>query len=172
MDALSSEKKMAAARGIFDRSDDLYMCMLKLIVLLSAATLLTAKDTVPQFYQESGIAVKGTDVVAYFTMGKPAPGLAQYSHQWMGATWRFANAEHLNLFRANPETYAPQYGGYCAYAVSKNKTAGITPKNWKIVDGKLYLNHAFAQSPWEKNIPENIEKANKNWPAIPKQAVK
>ena len=169
---LKSDNKRCATRGIFGRTNDLSKCMLKLIVLLSAATLLFAIDPVPPFYQENGVAVKGTDVVAYFTLGKPAPGLARYSYSWMGAKWLFANEEHLNLFKANPEKYAPQYGGYCAYALSKNKTAGITPKNWKIVGGKLYLNHAFAQGPWEKQIPENIEKANKNWPAIPKQAVK
>ena len=147
--------------------------MLKVITftLLTAITLF-AKDPVPPIYQENGVAVKGTDVVAYFTDNGPVQGLPQFSYKWMGATWQFANQKHLDLFKANPENYAPRYGGYCAYAVSQNKTASITPKNWKIVDGKLYLNHLFAQGPWEKHIPENIDKGNKNWPGIEKTPVK
>jgi len=147
--------------------------MLKLTTLtLFAATIILAKDPVTPIYQENGIAVKGTDVVAYFTDGKPEPGSPQYSYKWMGATWQFANAKHLELFKAEPKKYAPQYGGYCAYAVSKNTTASVTPKNWKIVDGKLYLNHLFAQGPWEKHVPENIEKGDKNWPGIEKTPAK
>jgi len=146
------------------------MHMPKLITftLLAAITLFAKNAVVPPIDQDNGIAVKGTDVVAYFTDAKPEKGLPEFSYKWMGTTWQFANANHLELFKANPEKYAPQYGGYCAYAVSKNETASITPKNWKIVDGKLYLNHLFAQTPWEKNIPENIQKGDKNWPGIPK----
>ena len=117
------------------------------------------------------MAVKGTDVVAYFTDAKPVKGSPEFSYKWRGATWQFASAEHLAMFKENPEKYAPQYGGYCAYAISKNTTASITPKNWKIVDGKLYLNHTFAQGPWEKHIPENILKGNKNWADMEKSPV-
>ncbi|MGI8744551.1 MAG: YHS domain-containing (seleno)protein [Bryobacteraceae bacterium] len=147
--------------------------MLKLITFtLLASMTLFAKDSVTPIYQENGVAVKGTDVVAYFTDGGPVKGIPQYSYEWMGATWQFANQKHLDLFKAHPQKYAPQYGGYCAYAVSKNETASITPKNWKIVNGKLYLNHLFAQRPWEKHIPENIEKGDHNWPGIAKSPAK
>jgi YHS domain-containing protein len=114
-----------------------------------------------------GVAIEGTDPVAYFTGGKPVPGSSEFEHEWMGATWRFASAEHRDRFAADPEKYAPQYGGYCAWAVSQGYTAKIDPAAWKIVDGKLYLNYSPAvQSQWQSDIPGNIAKADANWPAI------
>ncbi len=75
-------------------------------------------------------------------------------------------------FRANPEKYAPpQYGGYCAYAVSTGKTANISPEAWKIVDGRLYLNHPWAKGKWERDVPGAITKADHQWPKIAKKPV-
>ena len=114
-----------------------------------------------------GGAIKGYDPVAYFTEGKPVKGKSAYQHKWMGATWSFASAENRDLFQKNPEKYAPQYGGYCAYAVSQGGTANGDPHVWKIVDGKLYLNlNSNIQKIWEKDIPGYIKKANQNWPKI------
>jgi hypothetical protein len=85
----------------------------------------------------------------------------------MGANWRFASAENRDRFAADPERYAPQYGGYCAYAVSEGTTADIDPEAWKVVDGKLYLNLSKdVQKLWEQDIPGYIEKADANWPEI------
>jgi YHS domain-containing protein len=114
-----------------------------------------------------GVAVKGYDPVAYFVEGKPVKGSGKYEHKWMGAKWRFSSAENRELFAKNPEKYAPQYGGYCAYAVSQGAIADIDPTAWKIVNGKLYLNlnHAVARI-WRKDIPGYIVKADKNWPAV------
>ena len=142
-----------------------------ILTLLAAMTLFAKDDVLPHIYQDDGVAVKGTDVVAYFTDNKQVDGVPEYTYTWKGAKWQFASQEHLDLFKANPEKYAPQYGGYCAYAVAKNGTASITPRNWKIVDGKLYLNHAFAHWLWKRHIPDNIEKADNNWPAIEKTTV-
>ncbi len=112
-------------------------------------------------------ALKGYDPVAYFTEGKPIKGLSEFQHQWMGAKWYFSSVANRESFTANPEKYAPQYGGYCAYAVSKGHTADISPSAWKIVDGKLYLNNGWvAEKLWKRNIPENIQKADRNWPKI------
>ena len=112
-------------------------------------------------------AIKGYDPVAYFTQGGPAKGKGAHSHEWMGATWYFANAENRDLFAGDPETYAPQYGGYCAYAVSQGYTAKIDPDAWKIVDDKLYLNFSLkVQKIWEKDIPGYIAAADENWPKI------
>ena len=112
-------------------------------------------------------AIKGHDPVAYFTQGGPAKGKNAHSHEWMGATWYFANAENRELFVADPEKYAPQYGGYCAYAVSQGYTAKIDPDAWKIVDDKLYLNFSLkVQKLWEEDIPGYIAKADINWPQI------
>jgi len=114
-----------------------------------------------------GVAIKGYDPVAYFTDAKPVPGVADFSFEWNGATWRFASAAHRDTFKAAPEKYAPQDGGYCAWAVSQGSTAGIDPTAWKIVDGKLYLNYSREiQKKWEGDIPGNIAKADVNWPKL------
>lgn len=115
----------------------------------------------------SSLAVDGHDPVAYFTMGKPVEGSADYEYEWNGATWRFASQENLESFKADPEKYAPQYGGYCAWAVSQGYTASADPDAWKIVDGKLYLNYSKGvQQRWSEDIPGNIAKADDNWPKV------
>jgi len=120
-----------------------------------------------KIYTSWGVAIDGADPVAYFTEGKPVEGKREFSAEWNGATWRFASAEHRALFLADPEHYAPQYGGYCAWAVSQGYTASTEPESWRIVDGKLYLNYSSSvQKDWEQDIPTNINKADANWPAI------
>jgi YHS domain-containing protein len=115
----------------------------------------------------SSLAVSGYDPVAYFTEGKPVEGRSEFEYEWMGATWRFASKEHLETFKADPEAFAPQYGGYCAWAVSQGYTASSDPEAWRIVDGKLYLNYSFdIQQRWEKDIPGFIQSANANWPKV------
>ncbi len=119
------------------------------------------------FADKDGRAIRGTDPVAYFTQSSPVVGKAEFTHEWSGANWLFATAENRDLFAANPEKYAPQYGGYCAWAVSQGATAPIDPQAWKIVDGKLYLNlNKKIQTRWEQDIPGNIAKADSNWPGV------
>jgi hypothetical protein len=114
-----------------------------------------------------GVAIKGYDPVAYFTDHKPVKGSKEFSFEWQGANWRFATAEHRDLFQADPEKHAPQFGGYCAWAVSQGYTADIDPDAWKIVDGKLYLNYdKDIQAKWEKDLAANIEKGRANWPSL------
>ncbi|MEM8998269.1 MAG: YHS domain-containing (seleno)protein [Acidobacteriota bacterium] len=115
----------------------------------------------------NNVAIKGYDPVAYFTEGEPAKGSKRIIHNWAGAEWRFASEKNRALFAAEPEAYAPQYGGYCAWAVAQGSTAGIDPKSWKIVDGKLYLNYnGKIQKRWEGDIPGHIEAADANWPGL------
>jgi len=115
----------------------------------------------------TSVAVGGYDPVAYFKAGEPVKGDDAFEYDWMGAKWRFANAANLAAFKAAPQSYAPQYGGYCAWAVSQGYTAKGDPKNWRIVDGKLYLNYNDdIQAKWEKDIPGFIAKANGNWPKV------
>lgn len=115
----------------------------------------------------SDLAADGYDVVAYFTDGKPVKGDAKFAMQWKGATWRFASAQHLAAFKANPDRYAPQYGGYCAWAVAHGYTAKGDPTQWRIVNGKLYLNYnADIQSKWVKDIPGHIRQGDANWPRV------
>jgi YHS domain-containing protein len=115
----------------------------------------------------SNLAVSGYDPVAYFTDGRPVEGDARYAYDWQGATWRFANAENLERFKAEPARYAPQYGGYCAWAVSQGYTASADPQAWRVVDGKLYLNYSLdVQQQWQGDIPGNIAKGDANWPKV------
>jgi hypothetical protein len=115
----------------------------------------------------SNTALGGYDPVAYFTEGKARPGSSSITLEWKGATWRFASAENRDRFQAEPERYAPRYGGHCAWATARNYLAKGDPLHWRIVDGRLYLNYdAKVQSDWEKDIPGEIAKADANWPAV------
>lgn len=114
-----------------------------------------------------GVAIKGYDPVAYFLDGRPVKGNDEFTHEWKGALWKFSSAEHRDLFAGDPEKYAPRYGGYCAFAVSINRTADIDPDSWSIVDGKLYLNlDTKTKKLWERDIPGNIKKGDENWPRL------
>jgi len=116
-----------------------------------------------------GVAIKGYDPVAYFTQSQPVKGDARFAQSWMGATWWFSSAENQDAFAKSPEQYAPQFGGYCSWAVSRNYTATIDPAAWRIIDGKLYLNYSKdVQKMWEKYVSKRIEDANKNWPSLHK----
>lgn len=134
-------------------------------VALAAAVFASAEKPVNTTFL--GVAIKGYDATAYFTEGKPVKGDAAFSCKWNGAEWRFSSAAHRDLFEADPAKYAPQFGGYCAWAVSRGYTAGIDPDAWKIVNGRLYLNYsAKVQQQWAEDIPGNIAKAEENWPKI------
>ena len=112
-------------------------------------------------------AIKGYDTVAYFTQGAAVEGDEEFSTEYLGATWLFSSQENLDLFVEDPEKYAPQYGGYCAYAVSLNKTASIKPELFTIEDGKLYLNYnKKINDKWLENREQYILDADKNWPGL------
>lgn len=114
-----------------------------------------------------GAAIHGYDAVAYFTDSKPVKGDKKFSLSWNNATWYFASQQHLDLFKANPVKYAPQYGGYCAYGLSENHKASTKPEAWSIINGKLYLNYNLdVKADWQKNTTERINKADIYWPAI------
>jgi len=118
---------------------------------------------------EKGIAIKGYDAVAYFEQSAPVKGSPKFTYQWMEATWLFASAQNRDRFAANPQRYAPQYGGYCSYAVSQGHTAPIDPEAWHVVDGKLYLNYSKdVQKKWEEDRAGYIHKADQNWPELHK----
>ena len=138
---------------------------------LSSAAADSSTAPVAPVNTTDGLALKGYDPVAYFTEGQPTKGADQYSFPWKGVTYRFAAAENLQRFKADPEKYLPQYGGYCAYAMSLDRIADIDPFRWAIVDGKLYLNNGFiAQDLWSLNKSGNIASADHNWPLYPKKA--
>ena len=135
-------------------------------ILLSPAALAQK----PQVFSDRDGAISGYDAVAYFDQKGPMKGGKQFSHPWRGATRYFASAENRDKFTAVPEKYAPQYGGYCAYAVAQGYTADIDPSAWSIVDGKLYLNYSLGvRERWKKDIPGYIRKADASWPEVLKR---
>jgi YHS domain-containing protein len=114
-----------------------------------------------------GLAAGGYDVTAYFRLGRPIRGSATHQLRYKGATWRFASAKSQASFKANPAAYAPQFGGYCAWAVSQGYIAPGDPRQWKIVDGKLYLNfNARAKELWEADQADAIVRGHANWPNV------
>lgn len=113
---------------------------------------------------ENDLAIRGYDTVAYFKSGKPQKGTESFTFQWHDMTWYFTTKENRDLFAANPERYAPQYDGYCAWAMTEARKAQTDPEVWKIVNGKLYLNCSMrAYEKWSMDIPGNIKKADMNW---------
>jgi YHS domain-containing protein len=134
-------------------------------VIAFAATRSAAQTQ--RVYNNAGIAIDGTDPVAYFTKGRPVAGNASMKLNWMGADWYFSSEENRAAFEADAKAYAPQYGGYCAWAVSQGYTASTVPDAWAIVDGKLYLNYSMRiQRRWEDDIQGHIAAANAQWPGV------
>ena len=115
----------------------------------------------------SNKAIKGYDTVAYFTENRAVEGKSEFSTEYKQAKWLFSSQGNLDLFIANPEKYEPQYGGYCAYAVSKGSTASIKPELFTIHDGKLYLNYNKSiNDKWQAEKEGYIAEADKNWPEL------
>ena len=126
-----------------------------------------ARAAEPEIYMENGIAIDGSDAVAYFDNQGPVAGRAEHSLEWKGATWRFASAENAARFEAEPMNFAPEFGGYCAFAASRGYLAPTTPEAWTIYEGKLYLNASLrARELWLQDVPGNIAKGRANWPGI------
>jgi YHS domain-containing protein len=137
-----------------------------LVFVLGAASL--AQTGLPPIYKTKGnLALSGYDAVSYFKDGKPVVGRAEFTYNWMDAVWRFASAENRDAFAKEPEKFAPQYGGYCAFGTSQGHLVPGDPQAWKVVDDKLYLNYnKDVQKFWLEDVPGNIQKANDNWPKL------
>jgi len=116
----------------------------------------------------SNTALKGYDSVSYFQGdGVPVKGLEQFETKWRGANWRFASKDNLEDFKASPEKYAPQYGGYCAWAAAHDSLAKGDPLVYTMVNGKLYLNYDQSiNKSWQPRKEELIQKADKLYPAL------
>jgi hypothetical protein len=113
---------------------------------------------------EEPVAIKGYDTVAYFTAGKALKGGEDFTFSWHGMRWLFQSKENRDLFAVSPAKYAPQYDGWCAWAMTESRKAVTDPEVWKIVDGKLYLNCSpAAYEKWSRDIPGNIKKADDIW---------
>lgn len=139
------------------------------LALLAMRTVPVRAASKPQVYTGlvSGVGAGGYDVVAYFTQNKPVAGDAAITAKHNGATWRFSSVENRDAFAANPGKYAPEYGGYCAYAAAKGYTAKGDPHAWSVHNGKLYLNYSKqVRQLWSQDIAGNIASGDANWPDI------
>lgn len=122
--------------------------------------------------QTTPLAIKGYDPVAYFTAGKPTPGLAEFEHVWDEHRYRFASAANRDLFKAEPARYAPQFGNFCAMALAKGMVVVADPENWLISDGKLYVFGSPAPAGpalFQRDLTGNISKASDNRHMLPKK---
>jgi YHS domain-containing protein len=136
------------------------------VSVFTASSVLAAKEPV-YTSSSSNLAVSGYDPVAYFRENIAVLGKKQFQTSWKGTTWRFASAANREAFRSNPESFSPQYGGYCAWAVSRGYTASADPEAWHIDNGKLYLNYSKnVQKRWKQDVPGNIAKGDANWPLV------
>ena len=116
---------------------------------------------------EGGLALAGHDPVAYFTESRATPGRADLTAAHDGATYRFASTANRDAFRANPEQYLPQYGGYCAFGLARGYKAAIEPAAFTIANGRLYLNYnAAIQDQWRRQQAADIGRADANWPKV------
>ncbi|WP_127123738.1 YHS domain-containing (seleno)protein [Chryseotalea sanaruensis] len=139
-------------------------------IFMLGSAIVMAQELKGKVFTTSKGAIDGYDVVAYFTDAKPVKGDKQFAHQWEGATWYFASADHRDLFKAEPKKYAPAFGGFCAYGVSQGYKVKIEADAWDIVDGVLYLNYDMGvQKSWKKDKTGYITKANNNWASLKDQ---
>jgi YHS domain-containing protein len=134
------------------------------IMLISAVTVHAQKA---EIFQKDGAAIRGFDAVAFFIEGKPVMGEEKISYEWKGARWLFSSSANMESFKNDPEKYAPQYGGYCAYGIADGHKAPTEADTWTIIDDKLYFNYnRKVKEMWRKNTKGFIEKANANWPEL------
>lgn len=139
--------------------------VLFLVTMIPMASI-SAKDRIQTGFL-SNTALDGYDSVAYFTLGQPVKGEKQFHYKYLDADWFFSSQENLDKFKTKPEKYAPQYGGYCAWAVSQGYTAKGDPNHWSVHNDKLYLNYNDSiQAKWFDKKDYFIAKGDENWPKV------
>jgi YHS domain-containing protein len=150
----------------------LVVSLMPLMVIAEEPSIQGTKKADLVFQDSSGIAIHGYDAVAYLKQGQPVKGKQEFQHNWSGAKWQFASAENRDAFAREPEKFAPQYGGYCAYGMSSGYAAPTDPEAWSVTNGKLYLNYNLeVRGMWSQQQAEHIKKADVNWPKIPKKII-
>ncbi|MCY4265137.1 MAG: YHS domain-containing protein [Gammaproteobacteria bacterium] len=146
----------------------LLLGLIAMIVLLGSQQAAAIDAIYTGFF--SNEALRGYDTVAYFTQGMPVEGRDEFSTEYQGAVWKFSSQDHLDMFTADPQKYAPQYGGYCAWAMSNGETASAEPDLWTIHEGKLYLNYSRRiNRRWLDDMVVYIQKADIEWPKFEKE---
>ncbi len=137
------------------------------VLLLVVGGWQSARAEVALYYAVGGTAIAGYDPVSYFHDDAPRKGRAEYSLTWKRVVWLFASAENRDAFEADPRAYAPQFGGFCAYAMSRGKKSATNPLAWWIQDGRLYLIHDLnLRDRWMRDIAGNVALAREHWPTV------
>jgi YHS domain-containing protein len=160
-----------AARRIVSRTVRTGLVVAAAVLLAGSASALVANHhsntSTGMTLAGAPLAIHGYDPVAYFTEGQARVGKAAFTATYGGAAYRFVSAANKAEFERNPERYAPQYGGYCAFGVSVGAKFDGDPTLWKIVSNKLYFNlNPDIQKKWLEDVPGNIAKADQNWARI------
>jgi YHS domain-containing protein len=138
-----------------------------LIAFIAFLGIAQAKAQKSEIFAPGGKAIKGYDPVAFFTDSKPVKGVDSLTYQWKDATWLFASRKNLEAFKSDPDKYAPQYGGYCAYGLSQGHKAPTQTDTWTVVNDKLYFNYnSKVKEMWVKDEQNLIKTADEKWPAI------
>jgi YHS domain-containing protein len=142
----------------------LIISLFLLVVASFTAFSQTGNNFKSEVFNINGVAIRGYDAVAFFTENKPVLGSKSFSYTWKGVSWQFASESNLNLFKASPEKYLPQYGGYCAYGTADGHKAKTEVDTWTIVDDKLYFNYnQNVKKLWLKNQKALIDSADRKW---------
>ena len=157
MNALIASKSRRALLG--------FVALVVVAAVIVGAYLFSAKPEISAYNVDAdNVAIHGYDTVAYFTDGKAMKGKSEFDHVWRDTRWHFASTGNRDLFTANPDRYAPQYGGYCALGLASGEFADVDPEAWTIVDGKLYLNNTKDfRVVWRKAPEAHIGNADYNW---------
>jgi len=171
---MNPKEQRVKAFYIHAHANNLSVFALKLFFILMTAIMLVGFANAQTFNgkpfvntDDKGVILDGYDAVAFFTDSKPVKGDAAFSFIYEGAVYYFVSQDHLDLFKAHPDKYKPQFGGYCAYAVSLGKTAPIDVNTFSIVNGRLVIQHnARAVAGWNKDVAANLQLADKYWPAV------
>lgn len=144
-----------------------------ILVATIAATMFGCQKNKSEVFSSERGAINGYDPVAYFVAQKPTPGKEDLTFEWNKAVWHFSTDSNRQLFKDNPEKYAPQFGGYCAWGTSRGYKAKTDPDAWTVVNDKLYLNYnREVQAKWLQNRDSLILKAEANWPTVRSTAFK
>jgi YHS domain-containing protein len=138
-----------------------------IIAALAFVTAIQVHAQQSEIFAPGGKAIKGYDPVAFFKESKPVKGSDKFQYKWKDATWFFSTSENLEAFKADPEKYAPQYGGYCAYGTSQGHKAPTQTDTWTVLNDKLYFNYNDkVKELWTKDQANLIKVADEKWPEV------
>ncbi|MFT7177557.1 MAG: YHS domain-containing protein [Halioglobus sp.] len=168
---LVKERFMRSRKAIFTLVKAIVPTLVLTLVFTGCADTDSSRPAGEVLVDELGVAIEGFDTVAYHLADTAVQGQSDYATQWNGATWWFSSQTNRQLFIAEPEKYAPAYGGWCAYGVAEGYAAETDPVNgWTIHEGRLYLNwDAEVSADWRTDKAGYLKKSEPNWSTVQTQ---